>query len=153
MRTWVALFAAGAVLLYGCGNGQGNAAAGAGSTADAAGVGNSPGAATRAAGIDFSSPESVLAAYSDATDTGDIEVLKQVLRPSQRDMVGGATGVPEAQRGHTIVRRENRSASEVWLQVRFKARSDVMPHVLVLEEGKWYLDIEKTTEAMLAAGD
>jgi len=130
------------VLLAACGP-ESNAS-GTGTTAAAPGT-------TQAAGTDFSSPESVFAAYSDATDRGDAEALKRVLRPSQRGNVGGATGVPEGSRGFTIVRREDRSATEVCLHVKFKVHDEVMPHVLVLEDGKWFVDIEKTTDAIMSA--
>lgn len=102
-------------------------------------------------GVDQSTPETVFAAYSAAVDLGDEAGIKRVMVPAQRDMMSGATGVPEANRGYTIVRREDRSASEVWLHVKFKTHDEVMPQVMVLQEGKWYLDMEKTGEAMMAA--
>lgn len=101
------------------------------------------------AGIDFSNPEAVFAAYSTATDIGDIEAIDRVLVPSQRGMTTAASGVSEANRGYAIVRREDRSASEVRLYVKFKLHEEVMPHVMVLQDGKWYLDMEKTGEAMM----
>lgn len=138
MNCWIALCVLCALVLCACGG-------------DANVADNASGGTTQAAGTDFSSPESVFAAYSDATDRGDTEALKRVLRPSQRDMVAGATGVSEANRGFTIVRREDRSGTEVCLHVKFKAHTEVMPHVLVKEDGKWFLDMDKTTDAMLAA--
>jgi hypothetical protein len=105
--------------------------------------------AAQAGGVDHSTPEAVFAAYSTATDLGDVAGIERVLVPSQRGMTSGATGVPEANRGYTIVRREDRSASEVRLHVKFKMHDEVMPHVLVLQDGKWYLDMEKTGEAMM----
>lgn len=138
MKCWMALCVLCALVLCACG--------GDANVADNASAGT-----TQAAGTDFSSPESVFAAYSDATDRGDTEAMKRVLRPTQRDMVAGATGVPQGQRGYTIVRREDRSGTEVCLHVKFKSRDEAMPHVLVQEDGNWFVDIEKTTEAMLAA--
>lgn len=107
--------------------------------------------AAQAGGVDHSTPEAVFAAYSAAIDLGDEAGIKRAMVPAQREMFAGATGVPEANRGYTIVRREDRSASEVWLHVKFKMQDDVMPHVMVLQEGNWYLDMEKTGEAMMAA--
>lgn len=112
------------------------------------------GAEAQPAAIDFSNPEAVFAAYSRATDLGDVEAMDRLLLPSQRGMTTGATGVSEANRGYTIVRRDDRSASEVLLLIKFKAHPETLPQVLVLQDGKWYLDMEKTLDAMLeSVGD
>ncbi|MBX3474666.1 MAG: hypothetical protein KF754_09810 [Planctomycetes bacterium] len=120
---------------------------------DSSSAAGTAGQSNQAAGTDFSSPEAVFAAYSDATDRGDVEGIRRVLRPEDREMASGATGVSEANRGYTIVRREDRSGTEVCLHVKFKSHAEVMPHVLVRQDGKWYVDMQKTMDAMLAAGD
>lgn len=102
-------------------------------------------------GADHSTPEKVFAAYSAATDLGDVAGIDAVIVPAQRGRTAGATGVSEANRGYTIVRREDRSATEVLLHVKFKMHDEVIPHVLVLQDGKWYLDMLKTEDAIIAA--
>jgi hypothetical protein len=95
-------------------------------------------------GIDFADPESVFAAYSVATTKGDEESIKRVLRPSQREMFAGATGVTGGSGSYKIVRREDLSPSEVHLHVQFDGHTDILPHALVRENGNWYVDVEKT---------
>lgn len=103
-------------------------------------------------GIDFGNPEAVLLAYLAAGDKGDGETMKRCLRPSQRaTFVGGhGKGLP-GPRTHQIVRREDRSASEVCLFAKAGESSFVMAHVLVFEDGKWYLDFRKSLDATMGA--
>src|SRR5690606_30966792 len=74
------------------------------------------------AGVDHASPESVFAAYSAATDTGDVEALRKTVRPSQREMVSGATGTGGGPASYDIVRRVEVSADEVHLHVKFASQ-------------------------------
>lgn len=130
--------------LAACG-GNDNAAA---NVAQGAGV---PAPATPGA-IDFTSPESVYAAYSAAADLGDKAAIDAVSLPTQRGQWQPLGTVSVNQRGYTLVRREDRSATEVHLHVVLKWWSESpCPQVLVLHEGKWYVDIQQTRLAMVRA--
>lgn len=101
-------------------------------------------------GIDFGNPEAVVLAYMNAGDRGDGETMKLCLRQSQRaTFMGGSVGLPEP-RVHQIVGRERRSASEVCLTVKTGDSSFTKPHVLVLEDGKWFVDFRKSLDAMMS---
>lgn len=138
MKHGILIVALCGLLLAACGP-EGNVA-GTGTTAAAPGT-------TQAAGTDFSSPESVFAAYSNALDSRDEAALKQTILPNQRDSTsaGGGGG---GGKGFKIVRREDRSATEVCLFVKFDWPEEPLPHVLVHQDGRWYMDMFKTTSAI-----
>jgi hypothetical protein len=108
-----------------------------------------PAQAPAPAGVDHSTPDTVFAAYSAATDTGDVEALRNTVRPSQREMVSGATGTGGGPTGYDVVKRVEVSADEVHLHVKFASQpasiGGPLPHVLVREGGLWYVDIERTS--------
>lgn len=103
---------------------------------------NLVGGSSTGSGIDFANPESVFAAYAAATHTGDDDAIRRLLLPSQRETFTGAIGGGSAT--YKIVRREDTSPSEVRLYVKVDDIDEVLPHVLVREEGMWYIDIDKT---------
>lgn len=102
-------------------------------------------------GIDFGSPEAVLLAYLVAGDKADGETMKRCLLPSQRaTFIGGnGPGLPTP-RVHRVVQREDRSASEVWLSTKTEGSPFVMPHVLVRQDARWYVDFSKSLDAAMA---
>lgn len=132
-----------------------------GGGADNSGKGNAPvnepaAGKASAGGLDHADPESVLAAYMRASDAGDAEGIKQTILPGERDDFAGATGM-DGPTKYKIVERIKVSANELRIMVQLldvpERAPDYykkpMPHILIREQGKWYVSAIKTGMAIM----
>jgi hypothetical protein len=127
------------------------AACGGGNAANHETRANAP--STEAGEINYSDPESVLAAYVKAIDAGDMEALKKIVLPSERDSLTAATGT-DMQCTYEIVDRKHVSDGELHISIRITNLPDraparmrePRPHALMREGERWYVSAFKTAE-------